>query len=156
MLNNNIDKKYLGELIKVELCYAGYVSAKLLYFYGYNSGNVVDFFYKKDQEHRVKNNIPSMYYYLTKGMYYLEFNRWIHLLNNNLVLDSKFFEMEKEIINECIKKGSKYLNLLIEAMKVVENTNNLSLQYTLMDDKCLDIQQGGFNKKYILNLYKYV
>jgi hypothetical protein len=168
ILNNNYNINILEELIKIEIVYSIYVTSKLLSLYGYTKNNYFDFFIKKNNACKIKNNIPSTYYYIIKSMYYLYFIDWIDLLNENLLLSNDFFNKEIEIINKSIVKDSEYIKYLEQCFDyIVNNSFELSMRYSLIDDNCIDNSnilykneiKGGWiknNKKYIIKLYNYV
>lgn len=159
VLNNNLDEKIFYDLLKIEIIYGIYVSGKLLYLYGYDETNFMNFFNEKDKKLEIVNSIPSMYYYIVKSMYYYYFNDWIDMLDNNLKLNKNFFKKEGEIIMKSIKDNSEYINLLKKCLELRKSSNDLTMRYSLIDDNCLNIMKGGniiYYKKYIINLYKYV
>jgi hypothetical protein len=159
VLNNNLDETMLNELFKIEIIYGIYSSAKLLFLYGYDENNFMNFFKEKNKELEVVNSIPSMYYYIVKSMYYFYFNEWIDLLDNNLKLNKDFFKKEVEIINKSINENSEYIKILKKCLELRKKTDDLTMRYSLIDDNCLSEMKGGSNKyykKYIINLYKYV
>jgi hypothetical protein len=159
ILNNKLDENLLEELIKIEIIYGIYSTGKLLYLYGYDKTNYQDFFKNKNDKLEIVNNIPSTYYYIVKSMYYYYFNDWIDLLDNKLSLSKQFINKEIEIIKKSIQNNSEYMKLLEKCLELRDESNDLTMRYSLIDDNCGNVMKGGSNikyKKYIINLYKYV
>ena len=78
------------------------------------------------------------------------------MINNNLVIDPKFYDTELQIINLC-KNDKLYLNIFKQALILIENNDDLSLSYIILDEQnnCLLKKGGSKNKKYIIQLYNY-
>jgi hypothetical protein len=156
IIRNNLDN-YLLDLVKLEIIYGIYSSAKLLYLYDYNSSNFINFFNKKESSKTVKNNIPSIYYYIIKSMLFFCNNLWLKLIDNNLKIHSKFENLELYFINKC-KCDQHYIDLFYKTMLIVEKNDDLSLSYIILDEQnnCSFLKASSRNKKYIIQLYNYV
>jgi hypothetical protein len=132
VIRNNLEK-YLIDLVKIEIIYSIYCSGKLLYLYGYDTTNFKDFFFKKDSSKIIFNNIPSIYYYIIKSIYFICCFVWLKLIDNNLKIDNHFFYIEKDIIHTCIHYKT-YHNILYDSLKLIHDNNDKSLSYIILDE----------------------
>lgn len=157
-LKNNREPT-IDDLIKyleIECMYSVYLTAKLLYWYGYRVDNINTFFSKMEGCPRVFSPIPMMDYIIIRGILFFSLDK---LLSSGLIeVKNGIFtfqalpgyrDMEKELVEETIM-SLDYSEALKESLFSLEQEflhEDLSMTYT-----CLDIdfnQDLSFIQKYL-------
>jgi hypothetical protein len=110
------------------------LTAKLLYFYGYNQDNYSDYF--KHQKLLVQP-IYLVEYIIIRGILFYNLDQVINM-NNTFFVDNICLFATNNNLNKIIQKlikspGDDYMNILGHFMHCVENNNDLSMCYICLD-----------------------
>jgi hypothetical protein len=132
--SNSIDYDLFDLFMNIELNYSLYLTAKLLYFYGYNSKTYRDYFVGK---HKLHQPIYFTEYIITRGIMFYHLNQ---IINPSTVyfIDGVCLFATHAGLNPIVKgiianPGNEYLDAIGRFMLSVETNDDMSMCYICMD-----------------------
>ena len=133
----NESLEILNELINIERLYSLYITAKLLFTYGYSKDNFIDFFENKNTENYITMQgvvhaiVP---YYIGRSILFNDLNNTLKesTVDEDFKIKKYYLENERKIF-ENISRSNYYSNLKKCFTLIEEEKSNLDLSYTCLD-----------------------
>ena len=127
----------LNDLINIERLYSLYITAKLLYTYGYSKDTFIDFFENKNKKNYITLQgvvhaiVP---YYIGRSILFNDLNNTFKdsTIDENFKIKEYYLENESSIF-EKISTSDYYSNLKKCFNLIEESKPNLDLSYTCLD-----------------------